>query len=65
MAEPTELESQAIAALVRLGKLLGGESDVCPHCNQSAAPLRQVGHSIYGECGCRICQGVLQRGKKP
>lgn len=56
--------NKAIQVLAQLAKLLGAESDVCPHCQQTAKPLRQVGRCIYGACGCRICQGALSRGNK-
>lgn len=55
-AETLEAAREFMKVLVAL---MSGESNTCPHCGESTKPLRQVGRSVYGACGCRLYQGKL------
>lgn len=54
----TDEHYQEVARIFnQIFRLMAGLDDKCPYCGKCAYPLSQVGHSVYGKCGCRLFLG--------
>lgn len=50
---------EVVRVFTDLFRLVNGQSNTCPFCGGIARPLKQVGRSVYGSCGCRLYHGKV------